>query len=87
VTTGRRVSKREFFREPYKHLDKLPVIVTNRGVDEIFIMEYSDKLVTLPLKPTPKIVAKKSYVVEDTYGCGECPCVPGQKTCKKHGRM
>lgn len=71
-----RVSKREFFREPYKYLDKLPLIITCRGEDELILKSVNDEvpqnIVPQKVKPQektkvsevpPKILPKKAINV------------------------
>ena len=77
-----RVSRQEFIRYTSKCLKELPLIITNRGTDDLYICrasEVGDRVATKEEnsgKETPEVA---------TYGCG-CRKEEGKPLCKKHGR-
>jgi hypothetical protein len=51
-----RVKARDFFRNPYRYLKNLPLIITKRGVEKILVKEVEDSNV---------VTEKKEEVVND----------------------
>jgi len=77
----KRVSRQEFQRYTSKYLKEVPLIITNRGEDDLIIKSISDssKVATLVEKTIP---VKKF----GEHGCG-CKKVEGKFLCKIHGRV
>lgn len=89
----KRVGSREFFRQPYKYLKELPLIVTRKGVDvfKVDAVGY-EKEFYKATKVSPTVIAAKGKdmkaakeVAGWTYSCG-CKVVEKKKLCQKHGR-
>jgi len=85
-----RVSKRDFIQYTSKYIKELPVYITNRGKDELYLCKASDLLVATSPKeliatiPGEDVLPGK-IATYDVYGCG-CEKEEGRHLCKKHGR-
>ena len=101
ATMVKRVGMQEFQRYTSKWLKKLPIYVTYKGLDEIYICKASElgdakvatednvatsKVATKVIGQLEDIVRGKETVWVNKYGCG-CEKVDGRKVCKKHGRV
>lgn len=80
-----RVTSREFFREPYKHLGKVPLIITRRGVDTYKVEEIGDSpYLGKAVSPDLGFATGVTPAMRGEYGCG-CKKTD-EKLCKKHNR-
>ena len=83
----KRVNKRDFVQYTSKWLKEVPIIVTNRGVDE-YVIEVASNVATkqeVATKPKDNVATKDSMEVKE-YGCG-CRRESGKVLCGKHGRL
>jgi hypothetical protein len=58
MTNDNVVTAREFFREPYKYLKELPVVVTVRNMNKYVVTEYEDH-------PAPSVPVRTSVVTKE----------------------
>lgn len=89
-----RVSRREFIQHTSKWLKEVPLIITNRGVDELEVsVARKDRIEAEVATLVPVAEVATSIEVASTrfrrnpleYGCG-CGREVGKTLCSKHGR-
>lgn len=87
-----RVSRQDFIRYTSKYLKEFPLIITNRGTDELLISTIEERAVTVIKQDTINIDKEKPMMnkinletnnVWDEYRCG-CKKIEGNKCCPKH---
>ena len=86
-----RVSRQEFIRYTSKYLKELPIYITYKGTDDLYLCRASE-VATLSKRVVAtedKVATKKSIATDDSWrlrhGCG---CEKGEgNLCSKHNRV
>ena len=88
------MTAREFFREPYKYLKQLPVVVTVRNMNRYVVTEYENRpspsvpvitdVVTDKGEVTKNVIASQPVEKSPSNNIVGNPIYHGTWLCKKH---